>query len=159
MNLIGALPLIAFVSLVFLGALVWFGLKSSGCTRTTRLLGGTTLAVFCLAIGGWQFFRNETWRLKHASDPQTIQRWAEDLLEAHRLDPNPYWDREGTNVPPGLRHVFRVRPFVLMDPGDDHVLVSWGRGYPVMAVGSRAYVETNSNSEVWIPGFYLEYGD
>jgi hypothetical protein len=108
-----------------------------------------------LFVALWYHLFSEIPRIKRSTDPHAIKSWAEGFIRAHKTDGDTYWDTKPTNLPPGVASIFHFRPSVLYDPGSDYVLISWGRGYPVIDAGLSTHVRTNGNAEPWITGVYF----
>ncbi len=123
--------------------------------KAAILLCAAVLVSAYLGYRVWDCRRGDIWRIKSSADPHSVQRWAEDLMKLPQYD-SYYLDMKGTNVPPGVKQAFPRRPVVCSGPDGDCVLISWGRGYPMIDVGPTNHVRTNANAELWIPGVYIQ---
>jgi hypothetical protein len=110
---------------------------------------------FHVSLSDVVFFRQrlEARRIRKHSDPVALQRWATNMLALHSRDEDFYFDPHSTNVPSDILSLYPRPPAVVA--GRDSLTIVWGRGHPVVHVGTTNFVLTNRLAVRWISGVYL----
>ena len=116
------------------------------------LILGSYSSLLPVGFRTWKFAR----RLDSRVDPALLRQWSTQLVKAHPVEEEVYYDLRGTNLLLGVKSAWYWRPCVYTrgESNAPAVVILWAHG-PILIIGGEKPQDLREGWREWKPGIYV----